>query len=344
MQQYVWVPIGDETQGRAFAGTYDGRAHLIKNLSIQYIGKGDRRYERLNYGLFGCVKGGKIDRTFVVSGKIKPEISTTADVFNLGGLVGCLANDGTETAMVSNSEAAVNIEYPGETTTTINAGGLVAEMASGEIHSSMAMPNINVVVAANNGDVGGLVGKATGGTIRNSFANSYFKVAGASSNIKIGGLLGNNEGAKMSNCYIALHNTTAMDLESTYFGRIAAVNNTTASNIDSCYAMPYKNIEQTRSSGGSVGSACGDYTPVIGADNLGYMYYDNVVEFNGKKEAMYKKLNHWVDKNGSGNKYAYWSRPALSEINGDLPVLLINNPVTSSSRDGVSAYQGELRS
>ena len=347
LQQYVWVPIGDSLNGsgrKPFAGTYDGRANLIKNLSIQYIGKGDRRYERLNYGLFGCVKGGKIDRTFVVSGKIKPEISTTADVFNLGGLVGCL--DGGN-AMVSNSEAAVNIEYPGETTITINAGGLVAEMASGEIHSSMAMPNINIVLAKNKGAVGGLVGKATGGAIRNSFANSHFGVTYAGDPaIEIGGLVGNNNGATMVNCYMALYNTEGMNLQSTYFGRIAGVNST-ADNIARCYAVTesYSSLPYVISSRGSVAATCGDYTPVIGADNLGYMYYDNRVQLASLakpepvlKEALYKELNRWVTENGSGRKYAYWSRPALSEINGDLPVLMINNS------DGNIRYQGDLTS
>ena len=61
--QYVWVPIGISADTRPFAGNYDGQGHIIANMNIDFIGNGDTRYQRKNYGLFGYVKNGNINRT-----------------------------------------------------------------------------------------------------------------------------------------------------------------------------------------------------------------------------------------------------------------------------------------
>ena len=65
LKQYVWVPLGEQgTSYEPFAGSFDGRGHLISNLYINYIGKGDFIYERTNYGMFGYVNNDTINRTF----------------------------------------------------------------------------------------------------------------------------------------------------------------------------------------------------------------------------------------------------------------------------------------
>ena len=360
--KYVWVPIGDSiansTDRKPFAGTYDGRGHLIENLSIEYIGIGDRIYERNNYGLFGYVKDATINRTFVVNGKIKP--ANTASLY-IGGLVGCM-----DASTITNSEAAVEIDFPNiANSPAVTAGGLVAKMESGVIHSSMAMPNMGSddmegsIGVNTNGLVGGLVGSVASGNILNSFANAKMSVLGENSPIQIGGLLGNNTGAKVSNCYVALRGSE-QGLTTTNFGSIAA-SNSAGDNIDSCYVMTNASgFKYTIGTDGdaNVNRSCGYYTPVSGADMYGYMYSDNKVmsgNFNPKSDTtLFLMLNRWVDKHG--DEYARWARPGLAyndtvlnnsgnwevalktPLNGDLPVLLLNDA------DGTYAHQGNFRS
>ena len=317
MKQYVWVPIGDETT--SFAGSFDGQGHLIKNLYIDYIGTGDLRYERSNYGMFGNVVNGTVNRTFVVSGEYKPFVSdlngTTGK--NIGGLVGCM--DGTST--VSNSEAAVRIlDFNNDATVTGNVmGGLVAKMIAGEVHSSMAMSTLSIGQNYK-GVLGGLVGVARGGAINNSFANATFSINN-NTGIRAGGLIGDNTAATMQNCYVTWYDANT-SLSASNFGSLAA-NNTTSNNIRYCYAKENTTVNFGYTVSGSVDTeTCKQYTPVIGADNLGYMYADNKVEGD---TAMFMTMNRWVTNanNSTPRKYARWARPGLAEINGDLPVLLL---------------------
>jgi hypothetical protein len=371
MVQYVWVPIGDDvTDCLPFAGTYDGQGHTIDSICIEAIGIGDRRYERNNYGLFGRVAAdGTVTRTFLVGGKIQPAVkpSTSKDnldesylpeeeplfeadtimemrdnmavtgPYNIGGLVGYL-DGGT----VCNSEAAVSIEcYEGSTGLDVVAGGLVGQVKSGEVHSSMAMPEV-VVKTDSKGLAGGLVGSAKGGSIQNSFARSNFNVTdGGNANMSLSGLLGENDGGSMNNCYMALQplpgSTSYPTFAGSHFGSIVGDN--TSGTIDSCYSM---NNGYIYTYTGHVATSCKHYSDTINSNSFGYMYSDNKVD---QDTAMFLVLNRWADNhNRSEQKYARWARPALSEINSDLPVLMINNPVINNPADGVTAYQGDLRS
>ena len=339
--KYVWVPIGSEPDSKEgdhpFGGMFDGQGHLITNLSIEYIGKSDHHYERSNYGLFGMVNNGKINRTFAVSGLIKPEsvpINGGKDGDNayiIGGLVGTLQG---ENALVSNSEAAVDIHCPNNTL----AGGLVGQMLQSKIHSSMAMSNFDANATQT---IGGLVGDATG-TIYNSFANPEFGFT--DNTIKAGGLVGNFKGtSEMSNCYVALR--TSDGLSNSNFGSIAA-QKSTVSSISNCYTMKSNVFHFTIAGDDDCDASCVQYEPVISADELGYMYADNrvatTVGQNPMDTTMFLVLNKWVDDNNhNGHTYARWARPGLQEINDDLPVLLIDN----YSNDA-NAYigQGDFRS
>ena len=339
--KYVWVPIGSEPDSKEgdhpFGGMYDGQGHLITNLSIEYIGKSDHHYERSNYGLFGMVDNGEINRTFVLNGLIKPEsvpISGGKDGDNayiIGGLVGTLQG---ENALVSNSEAAVDIHCPNNTL----AGGLVGQMLQSKIHSSMAMSNFDANATQT---IGGLVGDATG-TIYNSFANPEFGFT--DNTIKAGGLVGNFKGtSEMSNCYVALR--TSDGLSNSNFGSIAA-QKSTVSSISNCYTMKSNVFHFTIAGDDDCDASCVQYEPVISADELGYMYADNrvatTVGQNPMDTTMFLVLNKWVDDNNhNGHTYARWARPGLQEINDDLPVLLIDN----YSNDA-NAYigQGDFRS
>jgi hypothetical protein len=337
--QYVWVPIGDTVQGQAFKGSYDGRGHLITNLSIELLGKGDHRYERNNYGMFGYVDGGSINRTFVVSGVIRPvgrtiERSDEADeAYNIGGLVGNLVGDD---AVVSNSEAAVYIDCLDLTGYEYLAGGLVAKMDAGTVHSSMAMPTMTV--SSNSGMAGGLVGSLLKGVVENSFANSKFSLNG--SDCMAGGLLGHSgDNTVMQNCYSNWHD--CVNLDDSNFGSIVAT--TGHASIDSCYALQNSTYDYTIDSVGT----CGIYAPVISSDMLGYMYADNRVSIgdgNGKAytadTTLFMVLNRWADNNNktANNKYARWARPGIQEINGDLPVPMLYD------YDAEVNHQGDFRS
>ena len=345
MKQYVWLPIGALKTGPVqFAGKYDGQGHLINHLDIAYIGLGDRRYERVNYGLYGGVYNGKLDRTFVTSGFMKP-----VGASNIGGLIGTL--DGTK-GLVSNSEASVDIHCFDNSESV--SGGLVGVLEGGEIHSSMAMPILNAV---EQGTLGGLVGKAVQDSvnwiIRNSFVNAKFNVGTETKTFKgfAGGMVGINY-VEVTNCYMHLAEYSGLGAN---FGSL--IGHSLGGHVSKCYAS-----KQTYISIGDDNSQtevefplshfdapevdpyvknCYRYTPVMGADTLGYMYYDNVVEFdetNSDQIPLFDTLNRWVDKNNTTSKYAYWARPTIPDINGDLPVLLL------CDEDGAATHQGNFRS
>ena len=71
-----WTPIGPDT-GSAYTGTFDGRGHTVKNLSVTVNGQPGRA------GLFGCVKDGAI-RKLTVAGSV----SCTANQGWCGGIAG----------------------------------------------------------------------------------------------------------------------------------------------------------------------------------------------------------------------------------------------------------------
>ena len=327
MQQYVWVPVG--TESNPFKGTYDGKGHLIKNLSIDYIGDGDLRYERENYGLFGYVNGnGVVNRTFVVSGLVSPE---GAAEMELGGLAGTL--DGSAT--ISNSEAAVAIESPNSSS---NAGGLVGQMLGGTIHSSMAMPDFTL---SQYGAVGGLAGitKNSGGdnpitpSIKNSFAQVKFDFP-TNAVSTVGGLVGKSVSLSLVNNYSHLRKITPAT-SSNYVSLVAQAEASTA--VEYCYgdAGSYPLVNQSTDIQNN-----GKYTPVIGSDNLGYMYADNKIENDTSLFVRLNKNAMRMNKAVGDSTYAHWARPGLANVNGDLPVLLLNEFDEGPSYK----YQGSFRS
>ncbi len=331
LKQYVWVPVGSEigdANNKKFSGTFDGRGHLIDSLAIEFLSKTDRRYQRSNYGLFGDVYNGRIDRTFVVRSVIVPDsisiIIQREDPpteYNIGGLAGYLEG----TSVVSNSEAAITIRSCD--TYTAYAGGLVGELKSGEIHSSMAMPDMTIKAKSM---AGGLVGKSSGGSVNNSFVNAKFVFRNGGTG---GGLLGTNGGTKVRNCYVALYGATP---DNTIFDGLAKTQS--AGSIDSCYVQSGYTFANS-------GSFNKNFTPVSSTDTYGYMYLDNTVPItegttNVINKAMFQMLNHWVDKtNKTTQKYAHWTRPTLHSINGDLPVLMLCN-YDGTGEEG----QGDFRS
>ena len=330
MNEFVWVPVGARSASvtRPFSGSFDGKGHLIENMNIDYIGKGDGRYEYNDYGLFGWVVNGTLDRSFVVSGLIRPEGKA-----NIGGLVGYLqANAGT--AKVKNSEAAVQIKVPSHSDTEgVYVGGLVGLTNGATIHSSMAMPDIDC--ADDYGYVGGLLGGNTtaSANLLNSFANAKFTL---SDGAKTGGLVGNASNLTLKNCYVHLYDKGNLDAAGTAksFGQLVAEGGGTT--IADCYSYgdDVVNFENQTyalalSTTGMAMSKFGHYSPVYNSDTYGYLCMDNIVSLSDIAKPMYQWLNECVESTSGGlggsKEYARWSRPTLSGINGDLPVLLLDN-------------------
>lgn len=335
LNQYVWVPIGTEkSSSEQFAGTFDGRGHTIQDLSIDYIGIGDTRYELLNYGLFGKTNGATINRTFLVDEFIRPNSKG-----NMGGIVGLMQGSGS---MLTNSEAAVEIIASQQTSTdALGLGGLVGMFLDGEIHSSMAMPSITAPYSY----MGGLVGAANsdGAThsntkLNNSFAYANFVDEGSAN---IGGVIGNNELAQVNNCYSHLQKDASgavLNEPPTTFGSVSFRN---TNSIENCYGeVGYK------LSNDNTLVDCGTFTPVIGSDNLGYQYFDNIVSIGSTQDTTLTarlNMNAWALNQAvvpavADSLYAHWARPALGEINNDHPVLLLKE------FDGTHQYQGSFSS
>ena len=340
MKQYVWVPIG--TISQKFKGSFDGQGHLITNMSIAYIGEGDRRYELPNYGLFGYVgDNANINRTFVVSGEVSPCKSVTSSVVpNFGGLAGRVEGN---SAVISSSEAAVSFDCTNNTVPPdLIIGGLAGQIDGATIHSSMAMPDVLANSTSGGGFVGGLVGYATSGNVHNSFANAKFDATGNENLMKFGGLVGTNTYANLSNCYANLRDISTSGLSTANFGGLVVSNTISSDHVDSCYVMQNpEGVSYNLYITGSVEETNGKFAPVIGADQLGYMYADNRVASveNSADTSMFLMLNKWVRyHNRTDNKYAYWARPGLPEINGDLPVLML------SENDDVHNHRGGFRS
>ena len=334
LQPYVWVPIGAQKSGSMpFSGTFDGQGHLIDNLAIAYIGEGDRIYQRTNYGLFGQANNAIVDRTFVTSGYICP-----VGAANIGGLVGNM--NGTS-SVLSNSEASVDIYCPDKDNSDNAAGGLVGLMRGGEIHSSMAMP---IIHATTYKTVGGLVGQTNNDqnqiALNNSFSNVRFVIGheneGGSydyGSVILGGLVGTNYGSNIQNCYVHLQNN-CLGMTETNFALLAGLNN--GGSISKSYAQDGNSYQLTKGAGGS--SNCYKYTPVITADELGYLYSDNILTIGEDKTPMFIKLNEWV----TDDVYSKWARPTIPEINGDLPVLHLynNGEVGNGDFRSLATYKG----
>ena len=325
MQQYVWVPVGTEKVSTGnFAGTFEGRGHLIKNLTVRYIGIGDNRYEYNNYGMFGKTNGATINRTFLVEEHIEPN-----NMGNLGGLIGMMEG---ANSLISNSETAGIITSDAYQMSVNAIGGLAGFFIDGEIRNSMAMHT----TTATAGFVGGLVGTASDPEsglhnikLYNSFTNVRFNVG---SNTVTGGMMGNNVFGSLKNCYSAVTLEEGVDPSKV----VTLVHDNTGS-ISQCYGNEGFALNIYSTEGVEHIGNCGTYSSVISADELGYMYEDNKIVGD---TALFARLtlNAWDLNPANDSVYAHWARPALAEINSDLPVLLLGE------FDKTTNYQGNFRS
>jgi hypothetical protein len=346
LKQYVWVPIGSEVDGTApFAGSFDGQGHIIKNLNIEYIGTGDTKYQRNNYGLFGNLEGATINRTFVIGGQIHP-----VGKANIGGIAGWAKPSSTTPTTIKNSEAAVNLTLDNPIAQNA-AGGLVGHFLGGEIHSSMAMPTITASI----GYIGGLVGHlgdiennlTSTLKVNNSFANIKYDVGADNNDIVAGGLVGYNKSGNIANCYVQ----EQPGCEGLTSGNYGTLTSTNMAIITNCYDYTSSYSSVITNSETATMSNCVSYTNTVTSDNLGYMYSDNTVTLGEEEKPLFDTLNGYISHvlEGSGGAsaltYARWARPTLPQINGDLPVLLLDNydgagHIGSGDFRSVSTYAG----
>ena len=355
--QYVWLPVGDQLAGvKTFGGTFDGRGHIITNLSMAYFGMGDGRYNRVNYGLFGVVNGetvehtengtttteyvgGVVDRTFVLSGYIEPVSDLNhKGAANIGTLVGMLSTneDRNPNNMVSNSEGGADIVCAVRDD-AFNVGSVIGLMVEGELHSSMGMSDIKAVKSyIDGGYIGGLVGRAAPNIndrkayINNSFSN--MKLTLGISGVSAGGLVGYNM-ATIKNCYTRLQNKDAENNGVTNANfKLLAFETKMPIILGHGFQTPVR--EQAGFDQGFPNplTDCYHYTDPMSADRYRYIYNDNKLQ---KKEGnswndilendtclLFVNLNKWVkENNGNGHKYSLWARPTITGINDDFPVL-----------------------
>ena len=170
----AWTPIGI---GGAFyagtppySGTFDGKGHTIKNLSID---------SSAHYvGLFGYVYGGTI-RNLTVSGSVKGSEHT-------GGIAG--AADGGTFENCANQCAVQGGTTGGIIGFAIEEGTLIVRDCY----------NVGSITTTTGNSVGGIIGQCinTSGTIRNCY--NAGTVTGTAS---VGAIIGNYSSNKIYNCY-----------------------------------------------------------------------------------------------------------------------------------------------
>lgn len=177
-----WAPIG--VVGASFAGTLDGRGHVVKNLKISS--------GAANIGLFGSIFGGTVKNLGIVNARVEeiesPShseigvltgratsativgvhvtgrlLSTAASSFTLGGLVGTQTH-----GIIRRSRTALTITFAGAQ----QAGALVGlqTYASGFTEPVIEDSYATGTLAAQTGLTGGLVGFAEGAIIRSHSA------------------------------------------------------------------------------------------------------------------------------------------------------------------------------
>lgn len=225
--------------------------------------------------------------------------------------------------------------------------GLFGNVSGTVKHTFAIEGDLTYTFIGANGSLGGLVGNVASGGIIDGCESALFSLIGYSSSCYAGGIAGMVAG-EMRNSFAACNNiTTATATNITASGGMVgqlaaggAVKNGYAINavltgssqgvlvgsnsgtLQNCYSHYTSGTESTNV---YVNGSSTAYSPTITTDNLGYMYSDNLV--NDTPIPMFEQLNDIASSmNGTtGHTYALWARPTLAKINGDLPVLLLDD-------------------
>ncbi len=374
LKAHYWEPIGLQystcpyndgdpyiEEYHPFSGNYDGQGHLIQNafsiLPVHGMGlfgvTGARWYQRNDLHL-ATQPGSYIKNTFVINHNF---VITCPNKTYSGGIVGlcgtdlidrCEAHGELNSYEWGDNDSGDGIRYVGGLAGYITDVDNQASEAS--ITNSFSVNSFKTGANLDYDDFkfGGLCGMGFG-KIENCYVKSAYPCTfGRDNDNRYGALLyGNTNTANpvtLTNCYVIDSDTKYMVLNGTAVG------------MTYCYAPDtdqYKEYNGGTELGTSTtpnGNFNYHYSPTIGADQLGYMYADNLVsggEFEGKPlfEALTMRAevlngnDATTAESAPGYRtYDRWARPALAyyvdnngtveiekPINGDLPVLMMNN-------------------
>lgn len=177
----AWTPIGPDT-GSAYTGTFDGRGHTVKNLSVTVNGQPGRA------GLFGCVKDGTI-RKLTVAGSV----SCTANQGWCGGIAG-YANDET----IENCASLCTVSCTGK---DARVGGIVGLVDYNSrtliIRDCYNIGKITGRSDNGSGDAGGICGFYMNGKISNCYNVGEITGSGYVSKIAVSAY----NDSRPTNCY-----------------------------------------------------------------------------------------------------------------------------------------------
>ncbi|MFH5798472.1 Ig-like domain-containing protein [Haladaptatus sp. CMAA 1911] len=227
-------PIGDSST--KFTGEFDGRGHVISNLTIDRSGASyvglfgaadsarlesvgledvDISGDNLVGGLAGDMQGGTVNESYV-TGEVTGDNLIGGLIGSnswVGALTGASVSDSYATAdvtgnddvggLIGQNNADVDEAYATGTVEGADAvGGLIGYQRSGTVTDTYAMGD---VTSTSDGDVGGLVGFVEDGSIHRAYATGT--VTGGNTLYK-GGAVGRNQGTVA---------TTYWDTETTGF-------------------------------------------------------------------------------------------------------------------------------
>ena len=260
---FEWTPIGMNSWGKKFAGSFDGQGHKISNLFINYIGTNTQIPYK---GLFGYVEGSSSKHAVIQSLTVQGNIVLTssknvssacsggvigradyADITNvhsevnvtvkrvggnwdnLGGLVG-YANYSTTIRDCSNSGDVTGYRY---------AGGIAGNLSSNS--SIINCTNSGNVTCAGSGAAGMAANVSNGCAITACSNSGTIKSTGAN----VGGIAGDVAKAEITDCYNSGKINSSQSTSGAVVGRAAA-----GAVIRNCYFA-----EGTVENGKGIGSA-----------------------------------------------------------------------------------------
>ncbi|MBR5910403.1 MAG: Cna B-type domain-containing protein [Bacteroidales bacterium] len=372
LEGHYWEPIGrlcntscpEGRIVRPFAANYDGQGHLINNafsiLPVENMGLFGVTGKRCGsgYSMVVPVEGSTIENTFVINHDF-----TLTTVGYLGGIVG---RSGTE--LINRCEAAGLLTVYSNSDGSSYVGGIVGydpiEESTSECSTNLPCElrnsfSVNQIAWNKNGYTSDLRAGGLCGLSFRSVKNCYVKTEGPSDmEDNYCALVGFGEGnniqvfGTIENCYVVEANTD-------YY---ANNSNGGYTSFDNIYTPNSTMVEYMYE------KASNSYTPTIGADQLGYMYADNLVTggtYDGKPlfealtsgaELLNGNAANTPESTAGVRDYDRWARPALAyyknesgsvaiekPINGDLPVLLMDNYKEAEGKDNQHVGQGGFR-
>jgi len=159
-----WTPIGNA--GNPFTGEFDGNGHMVVITSFSNV---ENAFEGIAYyGLFGYIKGGKVQRLLVGNTSLHVPTNNT---LQFGGIVGCLEGGSIAQCVVSgNMEGRSNGSnrscLVGGIAGNVFGGGSITDCCTYAIHRLSNVSGSGNVTAI----AGGIAGSLFSGTIQRCYA------------------------------------------------------------------------------------------------------------------------------------------------------------------------------